>query len=408
MIIRVFTTMHSPTPYYPHPIYSDAGPAAQVPRAFISPGSYIQGPGVLANIGRYMAITGTQHPWVMLSTGGERRFGELLSKSFADAGIEWQRVIFDGECSIEEITRIAGQIGEAEEPCDLLIALGGGKCCDAAKGIAWRLGVPCAICPTLASTDAPCSAVSVIYTPEGKMVSAEFYPRNPALVVVDSDIVAHAPVRYLVAGIGDALATWYEARTCFANPKGSSTLGSRTSLAANAISELCASTIYEHAESAIAAVRAQEVTPSLEHVIEANTLLSGIGFESGGLAAAHALASALTAVPEIEAQNLHGEMVAIGLLTQLVIEQDEPSWQQVASLFARIGLPIHLGQLGLDTVSDDDKLALVAKIASRSPLIRNEPVEIDADSLKAAMLSAHQLGTELATKLGDVAWQSLR
>ena len=47
----------------------------------------------------------------------------------------------------------------------------------------------------------------------------------------------------------------------------------------------------------VAAARDVEVdalTPALERVVEANTLLSGLGFESGGLCIAHAVHNGLT------------------------------------------------------------------------------------------------------------------
>lgn len=78
---------------------------------------------------------------------------------------------------------------------------------DTAKALAHFMNVPVAIAPTIASTDAPCSALSVIYTDEGEFDSYLMLPRNPNMVIVDTQIVAGAPARLLAAGIGDALAT---------------------------------------------------------------------------------------------------------------------------------------------------------------------------------------------------------
>ena len=142
-------------------------------------------------------------------------------------------------------------------------------------------------CPSLASNDAPCSAMSVIYTPAGVSDALEFFPHNPVLVVVDTRTIADAPARYLVAGMGDAMATWYEARTCTENPAARNMLAARPTLAAAALGDLCAKTLYSDGVAAVDAVRRHEVTPALNRVVEANTLLSGIGFESGGLAAAN-------------------------------------------------------------------------------------------------------------------------
>jgi glycerol dehydrogenase len=76
------------------------------------------------------------------------------------------------------------------------------------------MDVPVAIAPTIASTDAPCSALSVIYTDSGEFDRYLMLPHNPNMVIVDTKVVAGAPARLLAAGIGDALATWFEARAC--------------------------------------------------------------------------------------------------------------------------------------------------------------------------------------------------
>ena len=69
-------------------------------------------------------------------------------------------------------------------------------------------------CPTVASSDAPCSALSVIYTEDGSFEQYRIYRKNPDLVLVDTQVIAQSPPRLLVAGMGDALATWFEAKTC--------------------------------------------------------------------------------------------------------------------------------------------------------------------------------------------------
>ena len=83
---------------------------------------------------------------------------------------------------------------------------------DTARAAAADLGLPVVNCPTIASSDAPCSALSVIYTDEGVFQEYRFYRKNPDLVLVDTEVIAQAPPRLLSAGMGDALATWFEAQ----------------------------------------------------------------------------------------------------------------------------------------------------------------------------------------------------
>ncbi|HCF9151642.1 TPA: glycerol dehydrogenase [Pseudomonas aeruginosa] len=296
---------HNP-PFDPATPYGGATP----PQVLAAPSRYLQGDGVLAHLGRYLAPLGAKRAVVLASAGGLRREAARLEAGLREAGLAAQYVTFEGECSQVEIARAVAEVEATGEKADLLIAVGGGKCIDAGKCVAYRLAVPMVSCPSLASNDAPCSAVSVIYTPEGVTESLEFFPVNPALVVVDTRVVAEAPLRYLVAGMGDALATWYEARTCLENPAARNMLAARPTLAAAALGRLCADTLFEHGAAAVNAVLAREVTPALNAVVEANTLLSGLGFESGGLACAHAVAQGLTVLPRLHADFLHGEMGA--------------------------------------------------------------------------------------------------
>jgi glycerol dehydrogenase len=225
-------------------------------------------------------------------------------------------------------------------------------------------------------------------------------------VVIDTRVIAKAPVRHLVAGMGDAMATWYEARTCLQNPRARSLLGARPTMAAAALSKLCAETLFADGLAAVEAVRHSEVTDALERIVEANTLLSGIGFESGGLAVAHALAQGFTVVPALHQHYLHGEMVAMGLLTQLMIETQEAEARQVAAFFAQVGLPIHLEQLSLSP-HDKGVLDTVMEVAMLFPYVGNEPFGVTAETLLAATLQADTLGKDVAKCFGDAAYRNL-
>lgn len=166
-----------------------------------------------------------------------------------------------------------------------MIGIGGGKIFDTAKAVAYYAGTPVFICPTIASTDAPCSALSVVYTEEGIFEKYLFLPANPNLVLMDTDIITKSPVRLTVAGMGDALATYFEARAC-KRSGATSCAGGKTTEAAMALEKLCFDTLMEEGVKAKIALEAGVCTPAVEKVIEANTLLSGIGFESAGLAGA--------------------------------------------------------------------------------------------------------------------------
>ncbi|HNO05888.1 MAG TPA: iron-containing alcohol dehydrogenase, partial [Flavobacteriales bacterium] len=71
--------------------------------------------------------------------------------------------------------------------------------------------------------------------------------------------------------------------------------GGGSTASALRLAELCYRTLIEDGRDAMRALEQKAVTPALERIVEANTLLSGLGFESSGLAAAHAVHNGLTA-----------------------------------------------------------------------------------------------------------------
>ena len=389
--------------FYPQPIYARNGADAST-RVMVAPAKYIQGPGVLQNVAGYLAQLGWQRVGILASARGHASQAGEVAERLAQTDVVCVQATFRGECSVEAVTEHSAALGD--EQIDGLVALGGGKCVDAGKCVAHRLGVPLVVIPTLASNDAPCSAVSVMYTPAGVAAGAEFFPLNPTMVIVDTQVVAAAPERYLVAGMGDAMATWYEAKVCMENPAARTVVGARPTLTACAMGELCAHTLFEQGVSACAQVAAEDVGEALEAVVEANTLLSGVGFESGGLAAAHGYAQGFTVVPTVEHNYLHGEMVALGVLSQLVMQQQMAEAQRVAEFFVNIGLPVHLGQVDLapsDSAIDD----IVAGTLAFDPL-HNLPFKVTAELVKQSLLDAHALGSEVTQQLGDEAYRRIR
>ena len=140
-------------------------------------------------------------------------------------------------------------------------------------------------------------------------------------MLVDSEVIVQAPVRYLVSGMGDALATWFEAETCSVSRVPAASGGHQTA-AALAIARLCYDTLIGYGVEAKVAASRQIVSHAVERVIEANIFHSGIGWESGGMAGAHSIHNGLTIRPEGHG-FYHGEKVAFGLLAQLLLE-DRP------------------------------------------------------------------------------------
>jgi glycerol dehydrogenase len=247
-------------------------------------------------------------------------------------------------------------------------------------------------CPTLASSDAPCSALSVIYDADGTFSKLLFYPRNPELVLVDTTLVAQAPRRFLISGMGDALATWFEARTVIEARKPNQVHGG-TTLAGGALARLCYDTLLQDGPAAAASVDVSAVTPALERIVEANTLLSGLGFESGGLAIAHSVHNGLTTAPATH-NFLHGEKVAFGLLVQLVVEgRPSAEFGEVFRFSREVGLPTMLADLGL-SCDDQAALRLVAeRTVADGETAHNEPFDVTAEAILDGIMTADHLAT---------------
>jgi glycerol dehydrogenase len=326
---------------------------------------------------------------IVAGRSASRLLSSTWQTTFREAKITHAVHPFGGECSLAEVERVKS--AARQQQAQVIVGAGGGKVLDTARAAAADLDLPVVNCPTVASSDAPCSALSVIYTEEGVFQEYRFYRKNPDLVLVDTQVIAQGPPRLLVAGMGDALATWFEAKTCVAGHV-KNMRGGASTRSALALADLCYRTLLEDGADALRAVQGQVVTPALERLVEANTLLSGLGFESSGLAAAHAVHNGLTAAPATHAY-FHGEKVAYGLLVQLVLEgQPRPVLDQVLHFATDVGLPVTLAEIGLT----DLPAALLGQVANRATAkgetIHNEPFEVRPEMVADAIRAADALG----------------
>ena len=254
-------------------------------KIILSPSKYVQGYNTIERLEVYTSSLG-KNSLIIADDFITKIIKEPVSNSYQNSSNNILFEKFNGECSKTEINRLMEII--QQNKIDSIVGIGGGKTLDTAKAVSYYAKIPVVIVPTIASTDAPCSALSVIYTDEGVFSEYLFLSKNPDLVIMDTKIIANAPVRLLAAGMGDALATYFEARACTAANKKTMAGGTATKASA-ALAELCYNTLLSDGYLAKLSVENKVVTKSLENIIEANTYLSGVGFESGGLAAAHAI-----------------------------------------------------------------------------------------------------------------------
>lgn len=366
---------------------------------FISPSQYIQGQGVMNLLGEYLSLLVSGCAGVLITPGREPVLGNVVDKSLKDAGFTVRRTIFQGESTLGEVKRVVTSFQVSGPEIDVLIGIGGGKCLDTARMAASRLGVPVVSIPTTASTDAPTAGHSVIYDEEGVFAGVEFSPTNPLMVLVDLGIIAAAPPRYIVAGMGDAFSTFYEARCCMENQEARTVRGARPTMAALSIARQCRDLLLSYGTAALDEIRSGQAGTALDRIVEANILLSGIGFESGGLAGAHGVAQGLTACSDLHKNCLHGELVAVGVMTQLIMEKRMDEAEQAARFFKDVGLPLHLAGLGFDPLQRDAELDDIVEHSLKVFFIRYEPFEMTHGFLKASILEAHKFGMAMEAKL---------
>ncbi|MRR16721.1 MAG: glycerol dehydrogenase [Deltaproteobacteria bacterium] len=357
--------------------------------ATLFPGKYIQGYDAIKGLQDWVRRYGKKAFIIGSPSAFENVIPGILTSVQESILVACEK--FERECSDEEITRLKA-IAE-REACDVVVGVGGGKTLDTAKAVAYEMNVPVIIAPTIASTDAPCSSLSVIYRPDtGRIKRVLMMRRNPDVVLVDTKIIADSPERFLVAGMGDALATWFEAESCRLK-HAKNMVRAHSSMTAQALARLCYETLLEYGVAAKMACRRHVVIPALEHVVEANTLLSGVGFESAGLGAAHAIQDGLNALDK-EHQSYHGEKVAFGTLASLFLtDKSSDIIDDVYSFCEAVGLPTTLADLGLSGLTDADLGKLASIACAEKETIHNELMPVTPEAVVAAIKIADEEGT---------------
>lgn len=375
-------------------------------KAFICPTKYVQGEDELLNLGYFVKSFG-KSALLIAHKDDVARVKDKLDKTCEKFGITFVESGFTGECSREEVARL--QKIAAENKCDCTVGLGGGKAIDTAKCVAE--GEAVIIVPTIAATDAPTSHSAVLYTPEGAFDDYAYFKQSPSVVLIDTTVIAKAPTRFLVSGMGDALSTYFEARATsnsYSNVNAGLPCGYREGLCgeakgtntALALAKLCYETLINDGAMAKVASDCNLVTQSLENVIEANILLSGIGFESGGLAGAHAIHDGLT-ILEGTHKYFHGEKVAFGTIAQLVLENaPKEELNQVLDFCLEVGLPVCLSDIGVDTITEDELMEVAKKSCIKEESVHSMPFPITIEAVAAAIITADKIGKDYKANRG--------
>ena len=289
------------------------------------------------------------------------------------------------DCDEADLDRLKSALRQHQ--ADVVIGIGGGKALDTAKLLAYRCQVPVVTIPTSAATCAAWTALSNVYTPDGAFRYDVPLPVCPNLLVLDYALIRTAPRRTLVAGIGDALAKWYEASV--------SSGSSDQTLIVAAVQQ--ARVLRDLLLQKSAAALAEPGSPVWREVVDASVLLAGVIGGLGGAqcrtVAAHAVHNALTHLSDCH-HTIHGEKVAYGILVQLRLEEivqhnqlAATARQQLLTFYREIGLPQTLADLGLGEISLGQLQQAAEFACGPNSDIHHLPFPVEPAQVMAAMVS---------------------
>lgn len=352
-----------------------------------SPLRYVQGPDALLRMGEQLEMLGIKNPLILASPSAKKAVAPMLEQSLEEKKIRYVFIEFRGQSNFKEIERIKNACLEGGH--DAIMNCGGGKTIDTGRAAAtgpatnvqkdppefmpkFGAGVACINVPTVAATDGSTSASALVYADNGTVEALLKFPTNPTMVFVDTAVIAKSPVRMLVAGMGDALNTHFEADMNYRTA--SLGIGTRalSTITGRALAKLCLDILLEFGLQAKREAEAGIPGPGLEAVVEANVLLSGLGFENCGLSAAHAVAQGFDHVRDLcEPPPLHGEQSGFGTLVQLMIEGRSPQFlDKIFGFCNAVKLPTTFEELGLKN-AQTETLERVADAASKAILIQS-------------------------------------
>lgn len=295
------------------------------------------------------------HPLIVWSKSAKRVTQDKIATSLEAEKISYAEVLFEGFPTIKKAEQYAKKA--LEEKCDAIIAVGGGKVMDVSKAAGNKAKIKIITVPTIAATCASWAAVSIIYTEEGDF--EQFVPNKKTadIIIADTKIIAQAPVRYIRAGIVDTLAKWYET----AASEGENNEFSNSIAVLN--SKVALDFLLKNSTKIIQNIENGIIDDYVKKTIDAIIYIAGnVGSYVGDRAFsgfAHPFYHAARRIPETR-NILHGELVAVGLLIQAVLEErNETQIKEIIRQFGGIGEAFTLEESGLGA-NTREKLEIVA------------------------------------------------
>lgn len=309
-----------------------------------------------------------------------------------ESEIEVTLVDFNGECTYEEVERIAKLTEQLN--VDAIIGVGGGKIMDTVKYAAAKsAGADAVLIPTLASNCAPWTPLSVMYSQDGVCLGFDLHTRQVGLLVVEPELLLDSPVNYFVAGVADTLAKWYESDVILSQPQHQT---NAFLLMARAAAFNCKSSISLYGQQAVEAIESKTMTTAFiqvcETIISISGLVGGLGDTYARTTIAHAVHDKITVFPETHA-FLHGEKVAYGILVQLAVEEKWTEIEELTEFYDELHLPKTLEDLGLGKLPNEQLTVFTSEVAADSNLVASKYV-VSKEKIQKAIVSLEEYAAQ--------------
>jgi len=379
----------------------------QLPMVWKAPAVYVQGPEAVKDTGRYCGHLGKK-AFILGGNTALKIAKEDVAQSLAKEGVEIADT-YPGVwlCSDDENAKVT-EAAQASE-CDLIIGIGGGSVADVARVVANKVGLPgrLVMIGTVASMAGHTSALSVIYNEDTTWKRYDLFPEDTHAVIIDSKIVAESPYKETVNGMGDALCIKWEMEAS-KKAESPSLAGGYATMTSMLIANECWNQLKQYGVHAVAANKKKVVTPALERIIETNTLMAGVGFESGGLAGGHGIhdglvEAGLLALHRKNKKHIpHGQVISFTTITELILE-DRPAEliNEVIAFADSVGLAITFEDLiGKGISMDMDVLWDGAKMSCKQDkVLLLNAVPVCPAKVYSALMTADELGHQYREKI---------
>ncbi|MCQ2966496.1 MAG: iron-containing alcohol dehydrogenase family protein [Alphaproteobacteria bacterium] len=346
---------------------------------YIGEDVYQQASEILPQYGKKAVIVGGK---TAMSVGADRLTKALEKNGVIVTGQVW----FGGDATYENVDRCATE--KAVQDADMILAMGGGKCCDTCKVLSEKINKPLMTFPTIASNCAPCTALAIMYNADGSMKGNYYSKRPPLHVFINTDIIAHAPIKFLQAGIGDALSKEHEVLLALRNVKLHDTLPLGVKLCA-----FCSEPLLNYGVEAMRGCEKGQATDALKEVVMSICITTGLVscmtvckeyYYNTNIA--HCFYYGATVLPSYH-DYLHGYWVAYGVLVLLYYDNQISELHRVIDFYKQIGLPTKMSDCGLSI----DQLDKLVEKATKVPGWHVDGYELTAERFRESILAVSSI-----------------